>query len=66
MSAVNDSGEVASPVTIECRNTKDILIFLESIKPFCAVDESSATYRLLYKYSLRKVSSCRPIQRNYA
>lgn len=49
MSAVNDSGEVVSPVTIECRNTKAILNFLEPLKPFRAVVESTATYRWLYK-----------------
>ncbi|QDT97265.1 IS110 family transposase [Gimesia aquarii] len=48
-SAVNDSGEVVSPVTIECRNTKAILKFLQPLKPFRAVVESTATYRWLYK-----------------
>lgn len=49
MSAVNDSGEVVSPVTIECLNTNAILEFLQPLKPFRAVVESTATYRWLYK-----------------
>lgn len=48
MAAVNDSGEVVAPVTIECRDTADILEFLQPLKPFRAVVESSATYRWLY------------------
>lgn len=49
MLAINESGEVVSPVTIECRNTKAILKFLEPLKPFRAVVESTATYRWLSK-----------------
>ena len=48
MAAVHDSGEVVSPVTIDCQQTDGILEFLAPLKPFRAVVESSATYRWLY------------------
>ena len=48
MAAVNDSGQVVEPVTIECLQTDAILNHLRQFKPFRAVIEASATYRWLY------------------
>jgi transposase len=48
MAAVNDSGQVVEPVTIECSQTTEILDHLRQFKPFRAVIEATATYRWLY------------------
>jgi len=45
----DESGKSAKPKRIECRNTKAIISFFETLIPFRAVIEASSSYRWLYE-----------------
>ncbi|QDT87369.1 hypothetical protein MalM14_50540 [Gimesia chilikensis] len=66
MSAVNDSGEVVSPVTIECRNIKPFSIFWNHSNHSELLSSLQQPIVGYISYSLRKEPFCWPIQRNYA
>jgi transposase len=49
IAAVPDKGEVFDPVTISCREEKEIVRTFKKLTPFRAVVEASATYRWLHE-----------------
>lgn len=49
IAAVNDAGEVRTPVRVECADTEAIRAAFEELRPFRAVIEATGTYRWLHR-----------------
>lgn len=49
LAAVNDAGQVLSPITVRCTEPEAIVKAVQKLQPFRAVIEATGTYRWLYQ-----------------